>query len=256
MREIRRNEIRFHRENARAEWIKDQHVLGALSGHRRPDFRSYGSACSTCSGTCQRLGEGKGRGKLASDREGSVTCHMRTQFCFRVYVSVHSVGWKPRGQAAFDGRKQTTIERPSLGVVDANKPLKVKAEQFNCMLEEYLYHFVDGRQRNWVQMLNVVQFDHDAQTDLLIRRSQFEIDDSRHVVFPPVIDGPYVGNNPQVHRVEKEWEQMADIARVYLEEASRPMEERVDQKQCPTKFEWMTWNTKKIEKSRRSLLTE
>ncbi|KAA0063966.1 hypothetical protein E6C27_scaffold616G001210 [Cucumis melo var. makuwa] len=33
-------------------------------------------------------GEGKGRGKLASDREGSVTCHMGTQFCFRVYVSV------------------------------------------------------------------------------------------------------------------------------------------------------------------------
>ncbi|KAA0049654.1 hypothetical protein E6C27_scaffold163G001230 [Cucumis melo var. makuwa] len=63
----------------------DQHVLGAPSGHRRPDFRSYGSACCTCSGTCQRLGEGKGRGKLASDREGSVTCHMGTQFCFRVY---------------------------------------------------------------------------------------------------------------------------------------------------------------------------
>ncbi|KAA0025457.1 hypothetical protein E5676_scaffold68G00160 [Cucumis melo var. makuwa] len=33
-------------------------------------------------------GEGKDRGKLASDREGSVTCHMGTQFCFRVYVSV------------------------------------------------------------------------------------------------------------------------------------------------------------------------
>ncbi|TYK08305.1 hypothetical protein E5676_scaffold648G00890 [Cucumis melo var. makuwa] len=75
----------------------DQHVLGAPSGHRRPDFRSYGSACCTCSGTCQRLGtifktlmgsEGKGRGKLASDREGSVTCHMGTQFCFRGYVSV------------------------------------------------------------------------------------------------------------------------------------------------------------------------
>ncbi|TYK07676.1 hypothetical protein E5676_scaffold105G00850 [Cucumis melo var. makuwa] len=32
--------------------------------------------------------EGKDREKLASDREGSVTCHMRTQFCFRVYVSV------------------------------------------------------------------------------------------------------------------------------------------------------------------------
>ncbi|TYK15114.1 Zinc finger, CCHC-type [Cucumis melo var. makuwa] len=37
------------------------------------------------------LGEGKGRGKLASDREGSVTCHMGTQCCFRVYVSVFHV---------------------------------------------------------------------------------------------------------------------------------------------------------------------
>uniref|UniRef100_A0A9I9E5I0 Uncharacterized protein n=1 Tax=Cucumis melo TaxID=3656 RepID=A0A9I9E5I0_CUCME len=33
--------------------------------------------------------EGKGRRKLASYREGSVTCHMGTQFCFRVYVSVN-----------------------------------------------------------------------------------------------------------------------------------------------------------------------
>uniref|UniRef100_A0A9I9E5H9 Uncharacterized protein n=1 Tax=Cucumis melo TaxID=3656 RepID=A0A9I9E5H9_CUCME len=31
---------------------------------------------------------GKGRGKLARDREGSMACHMGTQFCFRVYVSI------------------------------------------------------------------------------------------------------------------------------------------------------------------------
>ncbi|TYK11803.1 RNA-directed DNA polymerase-like protein [Cucumis melo var. makuwa] len=115
---------------------------------------------------------------------------------------------------------------PSLGVPDATKPPKVEAEQFNCMLEEYLHHLVDGRQKNWVQLLNVAQFSHSAQTDSLIKRSQFETKGSRHFVLPPLTYGPYVGNNPQVHRVEKKWDQMADIARVCLEEASRPMKER------------------------------
>ncbi|TYK27386.1 hypothetical protein E5676_scaffold325G00680 [Cucumis melo var. makuwa] len=95
---------------------------------------------------------------------------------------------------------------------------------------------------------------------------------SRHYVLPPLTDDPYIGNSPQVHKVEKEWEQMVDIARVCLEEATRPMEERVDQKRCPLEFEWMTklpingattpydylltWNRKKIEKSMKPLLTE
>ncbi|KAA0050739.1 uncharacterized protein E5676_scaffold726G00110 [Cucumis melo var. makuwa] len=70
----------------------------------------------------------------------------------------------------------------------------------------------------------------------------------------------------------KRKEQMADIVRVCLEEASRSMEERVDQKRCPIEFEWMpklsindattscdylsTWNRKKIEESKKSLLTK
>ncbi|TYK01507.1 reverse transcriptase [Cucumis melo var. makuwa] len=122
-------------------------------------------------------------------------------------------------QVAFDGLKQATIEGPSLGIADATKPPKVEAEQFNYMLGEYLHHFVDGRQWNGVQLLNVVQFSHSTQIDSLIRRIQFEINGSRHSVLSPLADGPYIGNNPQVHRVEKEWEPMADIARVCLEDA-------------------------------------
>lgn len=30
-----------------------------------------------------------------------------------------------------------------------------KTKQFNCMLKEYLHHFLDVRQKNWVQLLDV-----------------------------------------------------------------------------------------------------
>ncbi|TYK07966.1 uncharacterized protein E5676_scaffold265G00940 [Cucumis melo var. makuwa] len=141
---------------------------------------------------------------------------------------------------AFNDLKQAMIEGPSLGVIDATKPPKVKTEQFNCVLEEYLHHFVDGRQKDWVQLLNITQFGHGAQIESLIKRSQFEIKGSRYYVLSSLTDGSYIGNSSQVCRVEKKREQMADIAQVCLEEASRAMEERVDQKRCPFKFEWMT----------------
>ncbi|KAA0067254.1 RNA-directed DNA polymerase-like protein [Cucumis melo var. makuwa] len=175
-------------------------------------------------------------------------------------------------QAAFNGLKQAMIKGPSLGVVSATKTAKVEAEQFSCVLGEHLHHCVDGRQENWVQLLKVAQFGHGAQTDSLIKRSPFENKGKRHSVLPPLAVGPYVGGRPQIHRVEEKWEQMVDIARVYLEEASRPMEEGVDRERCPLEFEWMTklpingattsydylstWTWRKTEKSRKSLLTE
>ncbi|TYK18641.1 reverse transcriptase [Cucumis melo var. makuwa] len=112
------------------------------------------------------------------------------------------------------------IEGPSLGVVDATKTSKVEAEQLSGVLEEYLHHCVDGRQKNWVQLLKVAQFGHSAQTDSPSKRSPFEIKGKRHPVLPPLADGPYVGDRPQVHRVEEEWEQMANITRVNVVRSS------------------------------------
>ncbi|KAA0057593.1 reverse transcriptase [Cucumis melo var. makuwa] len=175
-------------------------------------------------------------------------------------------------RVAFNGSKQTMIEGPSLGVVDATKTPEVEAEQLSCVLEEYLHHCVDGGQKNWVQLLKVAQFGHSAQTDSPSKGSPFEIKGKRHPVLPPLADGPYVADRPQVHRVEEEWEQMADIARVCLEEASRPMEERVDRERCPLESEWKTkfpfngatmsydhlstWTWRKTEKSSKPLLIE
>ncbi|TYK23114.1 uncharacterized protein E5676_scaffold142G001050 [Cucumis melo var. makuwa] len=175
-------------------------------------------------------------------------------------------------QVTFNGSKQAMIEGPSRGVVDATKTPEVEAEQFSCVLGEYLHHGVDGRQKNWVQLLKVAQFGNSAQTNSLIKRSSFEIKGKRHSVLPPLAYGPYVEDRPQAHRVGEGCEQMANIVRVCLEEASRPMEERRDQKRCPLKFEWMTklqidgattsydylstWTWRKTEKPRKSLLTE
>ncbi|KAA0038060.1 hypothetical protein E5676_scaffold237G001300 [Cucumis melo var. makuwa] len=75
----------------------DQYDLGAPSGRRRPDFVPTGAHVARVRERASSVvplfrtlmgSEGKSRGKLASDKEGSVTCHMGTQFCFRVYVSV------------------------------------------------------------------------------------------------------------------------------------------------------------------------
>ncbi|TYK30025.1 RNA-directed DNA polymerase-like protein [Cucumis melo var. makuwa] len=99
-------------------------------------------------------------------------------------------------KVVFDGLNEAKTEGPILEVYNATKPFKVEIERFNYMLEEYLHHFVDDRQRNWVQLLNVAQFSYNAQTNLSTRRSQFEIDGSRHSVLLPLIDRPYVRNNP------------------------------------------------------------
>ncbi|KAA0042135.1 gag protease polyprotein [Cucumis melo var. makuwa] len=52
--------------------------------HQRPDL-FLSDHILHMFGNVPVQGEDKGRGKLASDREGSVTCHMGTHFCFRVY---------------------------------------------------------------------------------------------------------------------------------------------------------------------------
>ncbi|KAA0061387.1 reverse transcriptase [Cucumis melo var. makuwa] len=96
-------------------------------------------------------------------------------------------------------------------------------ERFNCMLEEYLRHFVNARQKNWVQLLDVAQFCFNAQTSSSTGRSPFEIVSSKQPVLPYLINHPYVGKNPQALNFTNKWKQTNDIARAYLEKASRRM---------------------------------
>jgi len=50
-----------------------------------------------------------------------------------------------------------------------------QTEWFNCLLEEYVRHFVDAHQKNWIQLLDVAQFCFNCHTSLSTRKSPFEI---------------------------------------------------------------------------------
>ncbi|TYK28654.1 reverse transcriptase [Cucumis melo var. makuwa] len=111
-----------------------------------------------------------------------------------------------------------------------------QTERFNCMLEEYLRHFVNARQKNWVQLLDVAQFYFNAQTSSSTGRSPFEIVSGRQPVLPHLVDHPFAGKNPQALNFTKEWKQTNDIARAYLEKASKRMKKWANKKRRPLEF--------------------
>ena len=108
-----------------------------------------------------------------------------------------------------------------------------QTERFNCMLEEYLRHFVTARQRNWSQLLDVAQFCFNAHTSSSTGKSPFEIVCGRQPVLPHLVDHPYAGKNPQAHNFTREWKQTTDIARASLEKASKRMKKWADKKRRP-----------------------
>ncbi|KAA0053470.1 reverse transcriptase [Cucumis melo var. makuwa] len=112
-----------------------------------------------------------------------------------------------------------------------------QTKRFNYMLEEYLRHFVNARQKNWVQLLDVAQFCFNAQTSSSTGRSPFEIVSGRQPILPHLVDHPFVGKNPQALNFTKEWKQTNDIARAYLEKASKRMKKWADKKRRPLEFQ-------------------
>ena len=56
------------------------------------------------------------------------------------------------------------------------------------------------------------------------------------MVLPHLVDHPYVGKNPQAHNFIREWKQTTDIARAYLEKASKQRKMWADKKCRPLEF--------------------
>ncbi|XP_022148918.1 uncharacterized protein LOC111017468 [Momordica charantia] len=112
-----------------------------------------------------------------------------------------------------------------------------QTKRFNSVLEEYLRHFIDARQKNWIQMLDVAQLCFNCQKSTTTGRTPFEIVCGRQPVLPHVVDHPYVGKSPQAYNFTKEWCQSIEVAQAYLEKASKHMKKWADKKRRPLEFQ-------------------
>lgn len=112
-----------------------------------------------------------------------------------------------------------------------------QTERFNGLLEEYLRHFVNANQRNWVQLLDVAQFCFNSQKSSSTNKSPFEIVTGQQPLMPHTVDGPYTGKSPRAYNFTKEWKQGNEVARAYLEKASKRMKKWADQGKRPLEFQ-------------------
>lgn len=58
----------------------------------------------------------------------------------------------------FDRAIQTPWDRNSTSQQVCIRSTDGQTERMNALLEEYLRHFVNANQKNWVQLLDVAQF--------------------------------------------------------------------------------------------------
>ncbi|KAJ7944105.1 Retrotransposon protein, putative, Ty3-gypsy subclass [Quillaja saponaria] len=68
-------------------------------------------------------------------------------------------------------------------------------------------------------------------------RSPFEIVTGQQPLLPHTLDGPYTGKSPKAHHFTKDWKQNIDIARAYLEKASKRMKKWADKGRRQLEFQ-------------------
>ncbi|KAA0050722.1 2-C-methyl-D-erythritol 4-phosphate cytidylyltransferase [Cucumis melo var. makuwa] len=64
------------------------------------------------------------------------------------------------------------------------------------------------------------------------------------------IDGIFIETNLQAHNFTKKWKQTTDIARAYLNKASKRIKKWVDKKCCPLNFGWEIKSSSSCDQSR------
>ncbi|KAK3014684.1 hypothetical protein RJ639_009813 [Escallonia herrerae] len=111
-----------------------------------------------------------------------------------------------------------------------------QTERFNSMLEEYLRHFVNATQKNWVKLLDVAQLCFNSRKSSSTGKSDFESVNGQQPLLPHTVNVPNAGKSPRSISFSKEWRQNIDLAHSYLEKAARRMKKHADKSRRSQEF--------------------
>ncbi|GKV19476.1 hypothetical protein SLEP1_g29735 [Rubroshorea leprosula] len=111
-----------------------------------------------------------------------------------------------------------------------------QTERVNALLELYLRHFVSANQHDWAKLLDVAQFSYNLQRSEATQQSPFEIVTGQQPLPPHYVTRGYTGASPAAYNWAKDWQEQLDVAKVYLDKASKKMKKWADKKRRPLEF--------------------
>ncbi|RVW86102.1 RNA-directed DNA polymerase-like [Vitis vinifera] len=107
-------------------------------------------------------------------------------------------------------------------------------ERMNALLELYLRHFVSANQKDWAKLLDIAQFSYNLQRSEATNKSPVELATGQQPLTPHTLMIGYMGRSPAAFKFAKGWHKQAEIARSYLDKATKKMKKWADKKRRHT----------------------
>ena len=111
-----------------------------------------------------------------------------------------------------------------------------QTERINGMLEEYLRHFVSANQRDWVDLLDAAQFCYNLQKSESSGHSPFEVATGQQPQTPHSLAARGRGKAPYAYQFVRNWQDQTELAKAYLNKATKRMKKWADEKRRPAEF--------------------
>ena len=111
-----------------------------------------------------------------------------------------------------------------------------QAERVNALLELYLRHFVSANQKDWAKFPDVAQVSYNLQRSEATNKSLFELAMGQQPLTLHTLVMGYTGKSPVAFKFAKGWHEQSDIARSYLDKATKKIKKWSEKKQRHMKY--------------------